>query len=853
MPSDTLSETHVAERKRLSALRALAVLDTPPVSHFDHIVHMMRELLDVPIALISLVDEERQWFMAKCGLDADEAEREISFCTHAIQQDSIFEICDAAKDPMFADNPLVTGEPFIRYYAGQPLRLSNGHTIGTLCAIDTVPRAALGDRQRYLLRGLADTVVQLFELDHSRALEKISEAIGKTTGDGVLISDEDGRIIGWNPGAEKMFGWKLDEIRGQSISRIMPERFRKQHIAGMRRVVKTGKHKLSGKTVELEGLKRSGEEFPIELSLTNWKVDTGHRRAGFAAIVRDISARKALEYETKRTKRFLQAVVDNLPSMLFVKDAETLEYKYWNSAAEELTGLSAREVLGSTDRTLFPDEADGYEQRDRQAIDTGEVYLHESVFTPRDGAERRVRTKRIVYTGAEGRPYLMGISEDVTEHHKAQSQIKYLAHYDSVTKIRNRNGFLKEFRKSMKNSEKLGILSVDLDRFKVVNDAHGHAPGDKVLHDVAQRMVGILKDDEIVCRYGGDEFAVICVGDDVKTRAARLGEQIIAVMEDPFLINGKAVFLGCSIGVALAPQDGDNDETLLQAADLSLYRAKHEGRNCMRFYEPDLYVQVHEHIMLENDLREAVRSRELTVAYQPIENLDDGTTAGFEVLARWNHAERGAIGPDVFIPIAEESNVICDLGDYVFETALAEASAWDNDLYLAINLSPVQFAHGNIVRRIEKALSKFGFDPARLELEITEGVLIHDRDRALDKLRDLKAMGIKIVMDDFGTGYSSLSYFQLFPFDKVKIDRSFVSSMHENRQAKAIVKAVIGLAEALDMPVVAEGIEHDHQLSSLRQQGCVLAQGYLMGRPGPIEYFSHLIYPQDSLPVARRA
>jgi diguanylate cyclase (GGDEF)-like protein len=383
------------------------------------------------------------------------------------------------------------------------------------------------------------------------------------------------------------------------------------------------------------------------------------------------------------------------------------------------------------------------------------------------------------------------------------------------------------------------VLSVDLDRFKEVNDIFGHSTGDRLLRAAAGRLSATLE-GAFLARVGGDEFAIIVTESPAPTHAARLAERLIATLADDFEIEGNRLRIGLSVGIALYPIDGVDEVSILGNADAALYRAKAEGRGSIRFFEADMDHRLRERRAILHDLRSAIERGEIMVYYQPQARID-GEIIGFEALARWRHPVRGQVPPSTFIPVAEESGLILEIGEWMLRESCREAASWPTALRVAINLSAVQFRHGDLAGLVHEVLLETGLAPGRLELEITESVLIDDLPRALSILRRLKALGVRISMDDFGTGYSSLSNLQAFPFDKIKIDRSFISELERNTQAATIVRAVIALGRGLNLPVVAEGVETQAQLEFLSREACAEVQGYLLGRPLPIADYAGMV------------
>ncbi len=443
-----------------------------------------------------------------------------------------------------------------------------------------------------------------------------------------------------------------------------------------------------------------------------------------------------------------------------------------------------------------------------------------------------------------------GVCQDVTEQRATSERIYKLAHHDALTGLANRALLNERVSEAMARARRtngsLGVLCLDLDGFKAVNDLHGHAAGDQLLREVAARLCRSVRETDTVARLGGDEFVVL-QSDPAPPEAVRaLAERLVATLAEPYdLGNGLAQgIVTTSVGVALFPDDGDDPDMLLHNADTALYRAKWAGKNTAAFFQPEMDHELRERRALERDLRLAAAQGEFALAWQPLSATDiDGEITGFEVLLRWRHPERGLVPPDVFIPVAEACGAITAIGAWVLREACLEAARWVTPLRVAVNISPLQAQQGHaFAEMVEQVLAASGLAPSRLILEVTEGVLIREPDQVLLALRRLKALGVQVALDDFGTGYSSLATLRAFPFDKLKIDRSFISGMSaaEGEQDAAIVWAVLGLARGLGLPVVAEGVETEFQLGMLREAGCEEVQGWLIGRPAPIEEFADL-------------
>jgi diguanylate cyclase (GGDEF)-like protein len=428
--------------------------------------------------------------------------------------------------------------------------------------------------------------------------------------------------------------------------------------------------------------------------------------------------------------------------------------------------------------------------------------------------------------------------QDITEQRRAEAKISHMARHDALTDLPNRLYFHERLDSQLRRVTKaapMAVLSLDLDDFKAVNDAHGHPFGDRLLTTVADRLRRCVRDTDVVARLGGDEFIVLQGRAGQPFGATMLAQRLIDALSAHYQIDGHEVVVGTSVGIAIAPHDGIDPDQLIRNADMALYRAKSEGRGIYRFFEPEMDAQMRARRALEVDLRQALSAGQFELYYQPIIDLETGAISAVEALIRWNHPQRGLVSPADFISLAEDIGLITPIGEWVIRRACDDAAGWPDEIAVAVNLSPVQFrSKSSLLNVVTSALASSGLPATRLVLEITETVLMQDNEFTLSILHQLRSLGIRICMDDFGTGYSSLGYLRRFPFDKIKIDRSFIKDFPERRDSVSIVRAVTGLGASLGIPTTAEGVENVEQIDMLRANGCTEAQGFHYSPPRPV-------------------
>ncbi|RWD05987.1 MAG: GGDEF and EAL domain-containing protein [Mesorhizobium sp.] len=525
-----------------------------------------------------------------------------------------------------------------------------------------------------------------------------------------------------------------------------------------------------------------------------------------------------------------------------------------NDSIAALSGIASTTLNTMVLSDLFGERsATAMAQADGQARET-DLKSHDGTMIPVE-----LIARPIDYCG---KPHSVVAVRDIRERKKAEQEIIRLAHYDPLTGLANRRSFNSRLEAEIAAAGRggkdgqLALMLLDLDRFKEVNDLFGHAAGDAMLQKVAQCASSKLRHGQMLARLGGDEFAIIAPNLPDPQAAGRIAEAVLAAIREENRLSPGGGLVSASIGIALYPLDADEQAALVSHADTALYRAKAEGKDTYRYFEASMGAEARDRRVMEHDLRQAVARGEFRLVYQPQKEISTGRMIGFEALIRWHHPEHGDISPAVFIPVAEDSGAIIQIGEWVLSAACEEAARWKNPLMVAVNVSAVQLHNPNFSRKVHEVLLRSGLAPGRLELEITETALVKDMPRALATLRQVKALGVRVAMDDFGTGYSSLSNLRAFPFDKIKIDGSFIKSVDRNGQVAAIVRAVLGLGRGLGLPVLAEGVETLGELRFLDAEDCEIGQGFYLGRPGPIEAFGELTGARapaadDDAPVSR--
>lgn len=977
-PSNPVDET-----QRLRALRDLRILDTPPEERFDRITRLASQLFDVPISVISLIDKDRQWFKSHHGLDTSETSRSASFCGHAILQPDIFHVADAHQDKRFFDNPLVAGDPKIRFYAGIPLHAPGGEALGTLCLIDTKPRQ-FSDADKELLRELARwaqdslhqfgratpataklrlwlglfvtaLLVGIFEflsphfphlLNPPAALvisivfaayfsglaSGIASALVAVTytahffsipGQPFQFAGGDlTRVLSWavampsiaimtgllRRGSKRQFEATMgDAITAAYLSNVAASHseLQKSHTQIQRVMENAPMHfaffdeSMRCRYANPSYARTLGMEVSdlIGRKTSEFLVDQGVTESDFATLYLRILAGTAIEQDLKfrhASGRISDFKVNLVPQ--FANSGQVTGYYSFVSDITELKKATA-ENARITERLSLAIEGsklclwDWNMQKDQIFLDSawsrmlgqeaGEMTMNAAelfaTVHPDDqellytlwmkvlkgqeeyyAAEHRVRTHngewlwiaslgKVVERAAEGVALRMtGTNADISERKSNEARIEILATTDPLTSLPNRRVLFDRISHAMLNADRNGktlfaLLFIDLDHFKDINDLIGHNLGDQLLQQAAARISGVVRKGDTLARLGGDEFAVVLERLQEPGQAGDVTQKIISAFAAPFFIEGYSLSISCSIGISLFPNDASDANLLLRNADLSMYAAKSSGRSTYRYYTPEINARAVERQTLEQALRTALEvNGQFELYYQPKFSFHTGQLAGVEALLRWNHPQLGQISPARFIPIAEETRMILPIGEWALRQACHQMMEWTRlghrSLSLAVNLSVAQI-NGELLRTVEGALRDSKLDAGRLEIEITENVLLRDADENIVILGQLSGCGLRIAIDDFGTGYSSLSYLRRFKLDIIKIDQSFVRNMTVNENDLTIVKAIIALARSLKMTVVAEGVESIEQKNALQEMGCDEWQGFLNFKPLPADEF----------------
>ncbi len=996
-PTVTSAESSL-ESSRLEALERYDILGTAPEKAFERITALASKIFAVPIALITFIDKDNLWFKSCYGMDVRRMDRQVSFCTYTILSDEVMVVPDMLRDSRFAWNPLVTGEAHVRFYAGAPLRASNGHNLGTLCLIDTEPRESFGEVQQGMLADLAAMVVDELELRNaSRALqvsetklhtviETISDAIyikdlegryilinpagadtvgrsvedvlgkrdadlfsadeaaqilsvdhhlvttgipvtyeratgaattpkihltskypyhthdgklvglvgisrdvtasrraeqaltdsetryrivAETASDAIITIDQDSRILYANGAVGKIFGYEQAELHSHDLTLLMPDYLRHLHEAALERYVVTGVRHMHWEAIEIPALHKNGTEIPMEVSFGEHH-ENGKRL--FTGIMRDVTERKKAETALAESEARFRQLAERINDVFWVSDLQAGGRMLYISPAFETVWGHSLESLHKHPKLFF----EGIHPDDRAKVATAfdnsvrskgqQKHVEYRVVQP-EGDVRWIRDRAFPVADDHGEVYrVVGVAEDITERKhiqeeltkltqeleqrvglrtaelaEANAQLLHDAFHDKLTGLANRALFLDRLGQAVERYQRradggFGVLYLDSDRFKVVNDSLGHTTGDQLLIELAERLKSCVRPGDTVARLGGDEFVILLEDAALAEEATQVAERIQYEVRKPFMIDNRVIHTSVSIGIVMSSTCHENAQGILRDADIAMYHAKALGKARYQVFTETMHDHAVSLMALENDLRGAIERDELRVYYQPIKSITGGQLTGFEALVRWEHQTLGTVLPTTFIPIAEETGLIIELDRWVLHAACRQLKNWQQrfpfipPLTINVNLSSRQFLEADLVDFVGGVLEETAIRPEHLKLEVTESVLMQHLEAVTVAFRRLKALGVKLYVDDFGTGYSSLSYLQRFPVDTLKIDRSFIHNMATSPESAELVRTIIAMAQALNLSVVAEGIETASQLAQLEALGCSYGQGYFFAK-----------------------
>ena len=840
------------EQERLRRLERYGISRTPPEAAFDDITRLLVVLFNAPIAYLCTTEAQCHWFKSRIGIDLEEIPRSISFCDHTVKQEGVMVVPDATLDKRFAASPMVTGPLNIRFYAGVTLRDADGFALGTLAVADTVPHV-ITEQQKDSLQRLANIALGRMELrkaqgelretvavaeaarqhavsDHAE-LRQVIECLPQA----IVLLDAQNRLLLWNRNYEEMFPDTAPYIKpGTSIESIYRMALLKER--------------------QITKMDAAAEEAWLKQRLD--RLDRGE-----SIVEQNFGNRRWIRYDQHRTpdgkKIFVRTDVtgdrdaaesfrllfENNPVPMWVVEKATLKFIDINTAAVELYGYTREQFLKMTSLEIRPPSEYQRALDDAKTdfrFDSGEK---DWVHIKADGAEILVSSyaKPIKYNGTDAA--IVSVI-DVTDRRKQAARIQYLAEHDVLTGLPNRRLFLDLLAgQLLKNTQHqyTAIVLIDIDDFKGVNDTLGHQVGDELIVAVASRLEERIGDQGIVARLGGDEFAILLPKLTELGAAEAVATEMVNAFDDPLKVCDYDLQIGVSAGVSFSLDGSIDSSSLLKNADLALHRAKTEGRGISRVYEPQMSLQIMLRREVERDLRHALAKDQLVIHYQPLMEIERGVEVGFEALLRWNHPQKGMISPADFIPIAESSGMIVPMGNWVLEQSCKLAATLQKKLSVAVNISPAQFKSGKLVDVVSAALKKYGLAAHRLELEITESLLLEKSSETLDVLKSLKELGVVIALDDFGTGYSGLGYLNSFPIDKIKIDRSFIKDLGCKPRSKELVRAAINIGHSLGLMTLAEGIETKKQLDILRGLGCQQGQGFLFSPGIPASQISDVL------------
>ncbi len=694
------------------------------------------------------------------------------------------------------------------------------------------------DGKLVAVHGIARDITERKRTEEAlRESEAKFRTVAETASDAILTIDADGKIIFVNAAAEKIFGYRADEMLGKSLTMIIPERMREKHLGGMSRYIQTEEKNISWKAVEHPGLHKEGYEIPLEFSFAEFVRED---QRFFTSVIRDVTERKKAEEAVRDSEARFRDLFENANDLIYTHDLQG-NFTSLNRAGEIITGYTREEALRmNISQVVAPEYLKMAQEMMHQKLVGSPPTSYELEIIAKSGKRVTLEVSSRLIFKDEKPVGVQGIARDITERKLTEEQLQYNALYDALTDLPNRTHFMKQLTLAVERAElekrfRFAVLFLDIDRFKIINDSLGHIIGDKLLVGIAERLKSCVRPSDVIARLGGDEFTILLTIKD-ELDALQIAERLMQKLSKPFKLDNYEVFTSASIGIIISDDVHRKPEEYLRDADTAMYRAKETGKARYEVFDRNMHLRNINLLKVETDLRRAIERGEFRAHYQPIVALETGEIREFESLIRWKHPEKGMISPNEFIFIAEETGLIIPMGKWILEESCRQLKEWQElqttePLSISVNLSAKQLMHPSLIAQVKEVLEKTSLDPQYLKLEVTESTVMEHSETALRVLSELQNLGVRLSTDDFGTGFSSLSYLHRFPFDRLKIDRSFINTMDQDTKSGEIVRTILMLAQNLNIETVAEGIETSQQLGQLRELGCNFGQGYLFSKP----------------------